>query len=169
MKNIFFIPTASGTQEFAVVRQTANEVVFLQNDIEKKIRILQQTDSQWVLQDEDLREFTVTIAKTAKQIFAKCEENSFAFECHDEKAMRRQSALSQRATNSGNVMAPMPGRIVKIEVAEGQEVAVGEGLIVVEAMKMENEFKALKAGIVQKIHVQVGQAVEAKTLLMEIV
>lgn len=60
----------------------------------------------------------------------------------------------------GTVRAPMPGLVLRVEVAEGQTVDAGAGLVVVEAMKMENELRAGRAAVVQKIHVAVGQAVE---------
>ena len=60
----------------------------------------------------------------------------------------------------GTVRAPMPGLVVRIEVAEGQQVDAGAGLVVVEAMKMENELRAPRPGTVQTVHVAVGQAVE---------
>jgi biotin carboxyl carrier protein len=66
----------------------------------------------------------------------------------------------QRATGGGTVRAPMPGLVVRIEVAEGQRVDAGAGLVVVEAMKMENELRAPRAGVVQTVHITVGQAVE---------
>src|SRR2546422_4321868 len=56
--------------------------------------------------------------------------------------------------------APMPGLVVRVEVADGQRVDAGAGLVVVEAMKMENELRAPRAGMVQTVHVAVGQAVE---------
>ena len=67
---------------------------------------------------------------------------------------------SQSAPGGGTVRAPMPGLVVRIEVAEGQQVAAGAGLVVVEAMKMENELRAPRPGTVQTVHVAVGQAVE---------
>ena len=67
---------------------------------------------------------------------------------------------SQLAPGGGTVRAPMPGLVVRIEVAEGQQVAAGAGLVVVEAMKMENELRAPRPGMVQTVHVAVGQAVE---------
>jgi len=66
--------------------------------------------------------------------------------------------LDQRAREI--VKAPMPGLVVRIEVAAGQPVAAGTGLVVVEAMKMENELRAPQPGVVATVHVEVGQAVE---------
>lgn len=59
------------------------------------------------------------------------------------------------------IQSPMPGRIVRVMVAEGDTVDAGDGLIVVEAMKMENVLTALSAGEVATIHVEEGDAVEA--------
>jgi biotin carboxyl carrier protein len=64
--------------------------------------------------------------------------------------------------------APMPGRVAAIEVAVGQTVAPGDGLIVLEAMKMQNEFKARVTGTVREIRAQVGQAVNPGDVLLVI-
>jgi len=70
------------------------------------------------------------------------------------------SGKGQPAAAGGTVRAPMPGLVVRIEVAEGQQVDAGAGLVVVEAMKMENELRAPRSGMVQTVHVAIGQAVE---------
>jgi biotin carboxyl carrier protein len=64
--------------------------------------------------------------------------------------------------------APMPGKVTLIEVAVGQVVAPGDGLIVLEAMKMENEFKAQVAGTVKEIRVAAGQVVNLGDVLVVI-
>ena len=76
---------------------------------------------------------------------------------------RTQLAIEGRQT----VKAPMPGKVIRVLVSEGQAVNAGQGLIVVEAMKMQNEIKCPKAGTVQKILARAGQAVNAgETLLV---
>ena len=67
-----------------------------------------------------------------------------------------------------HVRAPMPGRIVKLLVAVGETVAARQGVIIVEAMKMENELRAPKAGTVTAVHVAEGATVEADATLMTI-
>ncbi|MGE0556262.1 MAG: biotin/lipoyl-containing protein [Gemmatimonadales bacterium] len=62
--------------------------------------------------------------------------------------------------------APMPGLVAKILVEEGQEVAAGQGLVVLEAMKMENELKAPAAGVVASVRVKPGQPVEKGVVLV---
>jgi biotin carboxyl carrier protein len=60
----------------------------------------------------------------------------------------------------------MPGKIVRILASLGQEVAAGQGLVVLEAMKMENELRAPRAGRVREFGVREGQTVEAGALLV---
>jgi biotin carboxyl carrier protein len=57
--------------------------------------------------------------------------------------------------------------IVRVEVEPGQSVAPGQGVVIVEAMKMENELKADRGGIVSRIHVAAGQPVEKGVILIE--
>ncbi|MCU0623987.1 MAG: biotin/lipoyl-binding protein [Gemmatimonadaceae bacterium] len=66
------------------------------------------------------------------------------------------------------LVAPMPGLIVRLHVAVGDEVSAGQGLVAMEAMKMENELKAAGPGRVKAIHVVPGQAVEKGTVLVEL-
>lgn len=66
------------------------------------------------------------------------------------------------------IRAPMPGMVVEIEVAEGEVVRAGQGVVVVEAMKMENELKADADAKVTRVHVEEGQAVEKDELLVDL-
>ncbi len=74
-----------------------------------------------------------------------------------------------RASAAGQVLrAPLPGRITLVEVSVGQSVKPGDGLVVIEAMKMENEFRAGIAGVVKEVRVRAGQAVNAGDTLVVI-
>lgn len=66
------------------------------------------------------------------------------------------------------VKAPMPGKVTKIAVAEGDDVRKNQTLVIVEAMKMENEIKTACDGTVTKIHVTVGETVDAERPLVEV-
>ena len=95
-------------------------------------------------------------------------------DCHKFTLMNEQlKALSRAggkaAAGKALVTSPMPGKVVKLLVDEGEEVRSDQGVIVVEAMKMENELKSAIAGKVKEIFVQEGEVVEsgAKLLLME--
>ncbi|MEC9072747.1 MAG: biotin/lipoyl-containing protein [Myxococcota bacterium] len=71
--------------------------------------------------------------------------------------------------DEGAITVAMPGLVVKLLVDEGQEVSQGDPVLIVEAMKMENEVKAGRDGVVGTIHVAVGDSVEADAILAEIV
>src|SRR5687767_2812735 len=68
----------------------------------------------------------------------------------------------------GQVRAPMPGRVVRVPVVAGQAVAARQAVVVVEAMKMENELRAPRAGTVRALHVRSGDPVDAGQLLVEL-
>jgi biotin carboxyl carrier protein len=81
----------------------------------------------------------------------------------DLRRMRLRRAKDSVAGEGGPaaIGAPMPGKVVAVLVQEGQSVEAGQGLVVVEAMKMENELRAPKAGVVRKLTAKVGAAVES--------
>jgi biotin carboxyl carrier protein len=83
---------------------------------------------------------------------------------------RRESTGAGGVAAAGvqRVLAPMPGRVVRIIVKVGDEVALRQGLVVVEAMKMENELASPKAGRVKEVAVSEGASVEAGRLLVVI-
>ncbi len=85
-----------------------------------------------------------------------------------EEPGQKGAAGVKEEEGSGTIESPMPGRIVTIKVSLGQEVKLGEGIMVVEAMKMENELTSSKSGKVKEIKVKVGEAVEAGQELMVI-
>ena len=67
------------------------------------------------------------------------------------------------------ILAPMPGKIVKLLVAESQQVGAGDGLLVIEAMKMQNEIRASRSGRVEKVYVSEGAGVETGFKLVRLV
>jgi biotin carboxyl carrier protein len=93
----------------------------------------------------------------------------FEVEALDERtrAIRELSAATARPTGPAPLVAPMPGMIVRVSVGEGDAVQAGQGLVVMEAMKMENELRAAAAGTVKRVHVAPGTAVEKGALLLE--
>jgi len=79
---------------------------------------------------------------------------------------RGAAAPRRPAGGPARVQAPMPGKLVRVLVSAGQEVGAGQGLVVMEAMKMENEIRAPRAGRVKEAPVREGQAVEMGALLV---
>jgi pyruvate carboxylase subunit B len=84
------------------------------------------------------------------------------------RALQEMTGAGKARTGDQTIKAPMPGLVLRLEVEEGQVVTPGVGLVVREAMKMENEIRAHSAGTVRRIHVKTGQAVEKGTPLLEI-
>ena len=78
----------------------------------------------------------------------------------------RQARDDLAAAGPEKVISAMPGRVVRVLVQEGDAVTAGQGLVVVEAMKMENEITAQKDGTVASIAVEAGQTVETGDLLL---
>jgi biotin carboxyl carrier protein len=81
--------------------------------------------------------------------------------------IRSLTAGSTAARGPATLRAPMPGLVVRVLVEAGQEVAAGAGVVVLEAMKMENELNAPSAGVVGAIRVGAGEAVEKGQVLVE--
>jgi biotin carboxyl carrier protein len=89
----------------------------------------------------------------------------FAAEVRDPRSLRSRRAAAGSEAGPAKVIAPMPGIVVRLLVNQGDEVEAGQGVAVVEAMKMQNELKSNKKGKVTKIAVKAGAAVNAGDLL----
>lgn len=81
---------------------------------------------------------------------------------------RRARAILGAGNGDQRIVAPMPGKVVKVLVAVGAAVEPRQGLVVIEAMKMENELTATRAGTVTEVAVTEGTSVEAGRLLVVI-
>ena len=93
----------------------------------------------------------------------------FEVDAMDERtrAIRELSAATAKPIGPAPLVAPMPGMIVRVNVGAGDQVQAGHGLVVMEAMKMENELRAATGGTVKRVHVAPGTAVEKGALLLE--
>jgi biotin carboxyl carrier protein len=89
----------------------------------------------------------------------------FNTEVRDPRSLRSRLAAAGAGSGPAKIVAPMPGKIVRLVVREGDEVEAGQGIVVVEAMKMQNEIKGTKKGKITKIAVKEGAAVNAGDLL----
>jgi biotin carboxyl carrier protein len=89
----------------------------------------------------------------------------FSAEVADPRAWRGRRHGALEAEGRQQVIAPMPGKVVRILVQAGDRVEAGQGLLVVEAMKMQNEIRSPKGGTVERIQVQEGQPVNAGEVL----
>ena len=94
----------------------------------------------------------------------------FDVEALDERtrAIRKLSGAAARAAGPASLVAPMPGLVVRVLVQPGDRVQSGQGVVVIEAMKMENELRASTAGRVRSVAAVPGTAVEKGALLVEL-
>jgi pyruvate carboxylase subunit B len=83
------------------------------------------------------------------------------------KTIREMAGIQEVNLGPKALRAPMPGLVVKVEVEEGDEVESGQGLVIVEAMKMENELKSERGGRIRAVLVEAGQTVEKDQILVE--
>ncbi len=86
----------------------------------------------------------------------------------DELLLEKLGFSSNNQSSAGTLAAPMPGKVLELLVSENDEVEAGQPVLILEAMKMENELKAPAAGIVEKILVSENDNVEKKQPLLEI-
>jgi biotin carboxyl carrier protein len=89
----------------------------------------------------------------------------------DERERRLRQALGEAPASHGEfqLKAPMPGLVVTVPVEDGQQVAKGDVLVILESMKMQNELKSPRDGKVSRMRVKVGDSVERKQTLLSVV
>jgi biotin carboxyl carrier protein len=115
------------------------------------------------------RSFEVWLRPTREGLLAVCGEQEFPVQVRDPRAWRGAQGPLPAAEGRQQVTAPMPGKVVRVLIAAGQTVEKGQGLVVVEAMKMQNEIRAPKAGAVERVFVKENDTVGAGEPLATIV
>ena len=99
------------------------------------------------------------------------DDHRFEVEALDERRRAIQDMTGAAAANVGPapLLAPMPGLVVRVNVKPGDQVEAGQPLVVMEAMKMENELRSTSAGTVKSVRAEPGAAVEKGAVLVELV
>lgn len=95
-------------------------------------------------------------------------QSQVAYQPAAKKTVTPKKVASASAVGSGSVLAPMPGTISKVNVSEGQSVSKGDILLILEAMKMENEILAPSDGTVKEVKASKGSSVNSGDLLVTI-
>ena len=113
------------------------------------------------------RSFDFDVVRDGEELVVASRAGAIRVTLADANRSARRQDHSQ-ATGPVEVKAMMPGRIVNVLIKEGDEVAYRQGLVVVEAMKMENEVRAPKAGKIRQVRVSPAQTVERGELLVVI-
>jgi pyruvate carboxylase subunit B len=141
-------PGASHTVE---INGESHQVDFQSIDGSSLYSLLLDNRSWELLVDRDGDEYRISIAGEL-----------YVVKVQDERTRKIESALRKTAAPSGEytLKAPMPGLVRHIPVELGEEVQAGQGLVILEAMKMENELRAPQAGTIKQVHVKPGDAVD---------
>jgi biotin carboxyl carrier protein len=110
------------------------------------------------------RALEVTAEETSDGFLMRTNGREFKVEIADPRSWRRRRGAGIELEGRQQLIAPMPGKIVRVLVAAGQQVTGGQGLLVIEAMKMQNEIRSPKSGTVEKL-AREGQTVNAGEIL----
>ncbi len=113
----------------------------------------------------DGRSYEIKREQTATDLHMWVGSARYAVDVRDPRSLRSRRAAGGEEKGPKKLVAPMPGRVVRILVGEKADVQAGQGIVVVEAMKMQNEIKSPKKGTVQKIVTAAGAAVNAGDVL----
>jgi pyruvate carboxylase len=117
----------------------------------------------------DNRSYDISFSFDADTVNLNFRNQYFNIEVLDERKMRMRRVRSSLDISGPEIIkTSMPGRVVKVLVKSGDRVQSGNGIIIIEAMKMENVIQCRNAGHVKKIYVAPGQAVESGVVLVEI-
>jgi biotin carboxyl carrier protein len=110
----------------------------------------------------------VKLEQTASGTYLWIGTRRYQVEVRDPRSLRGRQSAAGEAGGTKKVLAPMPGKVVRILVKDHDAVEAGQGVVVVEAMKMQNELKSPKQGKVQKVLVTEGASVNAGDVLLVI-
>ena len=105
--------------------------------------------------------FEIQMRPTRQGLRAICGGQEFSVSVRDPRAWRGAQGALHVAEGRQQVTAPMPGKVVRVLIVTGQTVEAGQGLVVVEAMKMQNEIRAPKAGTVERVFREGDETVAA--------
>lgn len=116
----------------------------------------------------DGKSYEVKQENTATESSIVVGSERFGAVVHDPRSLRSRRSSGAETEGVKRVTASMPGKVVRVLVPAGSAVEAGQGVLIIEAMKMQNEMKSPKKGIVKKITVAEGALVEAGQVLAEV-
>jgi biotin carboxyl carrier protein len=118
----------------------------------------------------DNRSWDVMVERNGDEFKISIAGEQYIVEVMDERTRKIKKGLGKVSAPTGEVTlkAPMPGLVRGVAVEVGQEVKAGQGLVILEAMKMENELRAPRAGVINEVRVRAGEKVEQGQALLVI-
>ena len=132
-----------------------------------EVRVISHTRDSWTLEiDGKIQE--VLISETEDQLLIDWDHRSFPVAVFTQAEKLLRQSVRTETEGRATLRTQMPGRVITILAKEGEIVQVGQGLVIIEAMKMQNELKSPKSGTVMTCNVEEGAKVSAGDLLFEI-
>ena len=131
------------------------------------LEIRRISEHELVLLDGD-RVHRAQIARDGDRLFVRIDGREVLLSEPGERDGRGAGGESGASGAGRRIIAPMPGKVIKVCVAAGDAVRKNQTLVIVEAMKMENEIKAASDGVVVKVDVAAGELVDAEKVLVEL-
>lgn len=153
-----------GHDRFRVVLDGTLQVVNATRTGEYGLSVLSERDGGQAIS----REVWVAPGGAAGEVLVTLEGRTIAVAVNGGRFRRAGGDVSGGALGQQAITAPMPGRVVRVLVGPGDEVAARQTVVVMEAMKMENELRASRAGRVKDVNVAAGASVEAGRVLVVI-
>ena len=159
----------AGIKHDVEVKRTDDAVHAVVDGREYALDVSQPEPGLYVLRDGSKKSvaFVSNLADGTSQV--SLNNHTIDVKLTDPKRLRGSSVDADQAGGAAEIKTAMPGKVVRILKAVGDEVLKGEGVIVVEAMKMQNELHARRAGTVKAVYVSVGQRVDQGTPLLVLV
>lgn len=158
---IYEVTLAGRTRRVEVSRQGEGWQVRVDGGAPRDITTRQRGGAWWLTEGRDTRR--VDLHLDGERVATLADGTPRLGTVVDPRAHALDAALGG---GEGAIVTQMPGAVVRVPVAVGSAVHAGEVLVVVEAMKMENEFKAPFGGVVSEVRVEAGQAVDAGAVLV---
>ena len=157
----------NGKYNFSV--KTENKTISVDNEIIKLDHIdLNENTSHVLYQNKSYLIEVVELNKEEKTVIIKVNRNIYTLSIEDQydQLLKQLGMDSLAVSKILQIKAPMPGLVLSVLVADGDEVKKGDNLLVLEAMKMENMIKSPTDGVIKKIEIKQGNKVEKNQLLI---
>jgi len=156
-------------QTFEVtIDNTERELRVLLDDREVPVEFIRRHASDTYVVVMENRTFELEIMRDEDAYVVHYNGRVYPCKVEDQRLKKLKNEIRQQVSNSEHleIRSPMPGLVVAAEVAVGEKVRSGQGLIIIEAMKMENEIKSPVDGVVREIKVKTSEAVEMNQTLI---
>ena len=155
-----------GLRKVAIERQGAGWTVRA-GGAAAALEILQISEHELLLLDGN-RTHRARIARDGERLLVRIDGREVVLAEPSDRDGKAAGGEAGAAGDGRRVVAPMPGKVIKVCVAAGEAVRKNQTLVIVEAMKMENEIKAASDGVVLKVDVAAGELVDAEKVLVEL-